>query len=91
MFRYQIKIEYDGTDFVGWQKQENGPSIQSSLEDAIKKITSEIKNSKMKIQAKINGNELRIDGKKRDDLQAAMKLIEDLQTGIPIQFINFRD
>ena len=56
-----------------------------------KKITSEIKNSKMKIQAKINGNELRIDGKKRDDLQAAMKLIEDLQTGIPIQFINFRD
>lgn len=44
----------------------------------------------MKIQAKINGNELRIDGK-RDDLQAAMKLIEDLQTGIPIQFINFRD
>ena len=45
----------------------------------------------MKIQAKINGNELRIDGKKRDDLQAAMKLIEDLQTGFPIQFINFRD
>ena len=45
----------------------------------------------MKIQAKINGNELRIDGKKRDDLQAAMKLIEDLKTGIPIQFINFRD
>ena len=55
------------------------------------KITSKNKNSKMKIQAKINGNELRIDGKKRDDLQAAMKLIEDLQTGIPIQFINFRD
>ena len=41
-------------------------------------------NSKMKIQAKINGSELRIDGKKSDDLQAAMKLIEDLKTGIPI-------
>ena len=44
MAKYKIIIEYDGTDFVGWQKQENGPSIQSSLEDAIKKITSEIVN-----------------------------------------------
>ena len=41
MAKYKIIVEYDGTDFVGWQKQENGPSIQSSLEDAIKKITSE--------------------------------------------------
>ena len=44
MAKYKIIIEYDGTDFVGWQKQENGPSIQSSLEDAIKKITSETVN-----------------------------------------------
>ncbi len=41
MAKYKITIEYDGTDFVGWQKQENGPSIQSSIEDAIKKISSE--------------------------------------------------
>ena len=65
--------------------------VEGIEQDIAKKITSEIKNSKMKIQAKINGNELRIDGKKRDDLQASMKLIEDLKTGIPIQFINFRD
>ena len=65
--------------------------VEGIEQDIAKKIISEIKNSKMKIQAKINGNELRIDGKKRDDLQAAMKLIEDLKTGIPIQFINFRD
>ncbi len=65
--------------------------VEGIEQDIAKKITSEIKNSKMKIQAKINGSELRIDGKKRDDLQAAMKLIEDLKTGIPIQFINFRD
>ena len=65
--------------------------VEGIEQDIAKKITSEIKNSKMKIQAKINGNELRIDGKKRDDLQSAMQLIEDLKTGIPIQFINFRD
>ena len=65
--------------------------VEGIEQDIAKKITSEIKSSKMKVQAKINGNELRIDGKKRDDLQAAMQLIEDLNVGIPVQFINFRD
>jgi tRNA pseudouridine38-40 synthase len=39
MFNYLIKIEYDGTNFVGWQSQKNGKSIQSSIELALKKIT----------------------------------------------------
>ena len=65
--------------------------VEGIEQDVAKKITSEIKSSKIKVQAKINGNELRIDGKKRDDLQSAMQLIEDLQVGIPVQFINFRD
>ena len=65
--------------------------VEGIEQDVAKKITAEIKSSKMKVQAKINGNELRIDGKKRDDLQSAMQLIEDLQVGIPVQFINFRD
>ena len=65
--------------------------VEGIEQDIAKKITLEIKSSKMKVQAKINGNELRIDGKKRDDLQAAMQLIEDLNVGIPVQFINFRD
>ena len=65
--------------------------VEGIEQDVAKKITTEIKSSKMKVQAKINGNELRIDGKKRDDLQSAMQLIEDLQLGIPVQFINFRD
>ena len=56
-----------------------------------KKITADVKSSKLKVQVKINGNELRVDGKKKDDLQSAMKLIEDSNIGIPVQFINFRD
>ena len=44
MSKYKITIEYDGTEFVGWQRQKNGSSIQSSIEDAIKKITSETVN-----------------------------------------------
>jgi len=41
MPKYKITIEYDGTNFVGWQRQENGPSIQSSIENAIIKLSSE--------------------------------------------------
>ena len=38
MFNYLIKIEYDGTNFVGWQSQKNGKSIQDSVERALKKV-----------------------------------------------------
>ena len=38
MYNYLIKIEYDGTNFVGWQRQRNGKSIQDSIEKALKKI-----------------------------------------------------
>ena len=56
-----------------------------------KKITADVKSSKIKVQIKINGNELRVDGKKKDDLQSVMQMIEGLNVGIPIQFVNFRD
>ncbi|MBI29663.1 MAG: hypothetical protein CFH21_00722 [Alphaproteobacteria bacterium MarineAlpha5_Bin11] len=56
-----------------------------------KKITNAVKSSKLKVQAKILGNEIRIDGKKRDDLQAVMTLVDDLRIDQPIQFINLRD
>ena len=38
MFNYLIKIEYDGTNFSGWQSQKNGNTIQDSVETALKKI-----------------------------------------------------
>ena len=38
MFTYQILIEYDGTNFVGWQRQKNGNSIQGSIEKVLKKL-----------------------------------------------------
>ena len=41
MNKYKIIIEYDGTNYVGWQKQENGNSIQQILEDSIEKLTAE--------------------------------------------------
>ncbi|MDC0141109.1 tRNA pseudouridine(38-40) synthase TruA [Pelagibacteraceae bacterium] len=41
MYNYKIVIEYDGTNFVGWQQQENGQSIQSALQEALIKLSSE--------------------------------------------------
>ena len=56
-----------------------------------KKIIADIKKLKLKIQVKIQGEELRVDGKKRDDLQEAMTVIKTTDLGLPIEFINFRD
>ena len=41
MFRYKILIEYDGTDYVGWQRQENGLGVQQAIEDAVEKFTGQ--------------------------------------------------
>ena len=56
-----------------------------------KKITQLVKSSKMKVQAAIQGETVRITGKKRDDLQEIMGKIKGENLGIPIQFENFRD
>ncbi len=61
-----------------------------SKEDA-KKITNLIKTSKAKVQASINGDEVRITGKKRDDLQSMIELLKTSDIKIPLQFQNFRD
>ena len=56
-----------------------------------KKINSEIKLSKIKVQVKIQGNELRVEGKKRDDLQSIISKVKTMNIDQPIQFVNFRD
>ena len=56
-----------------------------------KKITSSIKSSKIKVQVKIQGIEIRVDGKKRDDLQDIIILVKNLKIDQPVQFINLRD
>ena len=56
-----------------------------------KKITKMIKDTKLKVQAKIQGNELRISGAKKDNLQDVMTKINELKLELPLQFVNFRD
>lgn len=56
-----------------------------------KKVTRLLKDSKLKIQAQIQGDKVRVTGKKRDDLQEAMAFLRTADVEVPLQFNNFRD
>ena len=87
-----LSLKEDSKEKAGGDKVRQVYKLNEGIEQVIaKKITADIKSSKIKVQVKINGNELRVEGKKRDDLQTVMKMIEEAKVGIPIQFINFRD
>ncbi len=58
--------------------------------DKAKQIVKAIKEKKMKVQAAIQGEQVRVSGKKRDDLQAVMALLKDKDFGLPLQFQNYR-
>ena len=60
-------------------------------QELARKIVRIIKDSKIKAQAAIQGDQVRVTGKKRDDLQQIMKLLREANLGIPLQFNNFRD
>ena len=64
---------------------------QGVAADLAKRIVREIKDGKLKVQVAIQGDELRVSGKKRDDLQAAIQLVRGLKIEQPLQYVNFRD
>jgi hypothetical protein len=58
---------------------------------AARKLIAELKAARLKIEAQINGDKLRVSGKKRDDLQSAIALLRKADVELPLQFENFRD
>ena len=66
--------------------------IRQGLDSALcKKVVKLIKDKKLKVQAAIQGEKVRVTGKKRDDLQKAMALLREESLDMPLQFNNFRD
>ncbi len=59
--------------------------------DLARKLVKQVKGSKLKVQTAIQGDKLRISGKKRDDLQAVIALLKEGDAGLPLQYENFRD
>lgn len=67
-------------------------TVKQGIErELAKKIQNTLKDAKLKVDSQINGDKLRVNGKKRDDLQAAMALLRGTEFELPLQFENFRD
>ena len=91
------KVDPRVTEVKSFESASGGSIRQiSELKEGIsqenaKKVIADIKKLKLKIQIKIQGDELRVDGKKKDELQEAISVIKSIDIGLPIEFINFRD
>ncbi len=91
------KVDAGALDFKPPEKASGNMLRQTILlkqgldRELAKRLVREIKDSKLKVQAAVQGEELRVSGKKRDDLQAAMALVRGLKIEQPLQFVNFRD
>jgi hypothetical protein len=67
-------------------------TVKQGIEQPVaKKLIAELKAAKLKVESQINGEKLRVTGKKRDDLQLAIALLRKSTVEIPLQFDNFRD
>ncbi|HYC42445.1 MAG TPA: YajQ family cyclic di-GMP-binding protein [Noviherbaspirillum sp.] len=77
---------------IGGDKVKQVIKVKNGIEsDTAKKIVKIVKESKIKVQASIQGDAVRVSGAKRDDLQATMALLRKEVTDLPLEFNNFRD
>jgi len=91
------KIDPKSLDF-GKTEQASGNTLRQKIKvkegvdsETAKNLVKEIKAQKLKVQASIRSDELRVEGKKLDDLQDVMAYLRGLEVDLPLQFINFRD
>jgi cyclic-di-GMP-binding protein len=84
-------LKTDPPTITGRQAKQLVTLIQGIDSDLARKIVKLIKETKMKVQAAIQGEKVRITGKKRDDLQEAIALLKNSKLEQPLQFDNFRD
>ena len=82
----------------GTPKEIGGGRYQATFEinsgiaqDPAKELSKVIRDTKLKVQVQIQGNQLRVQGKKRDDLQQVIAALKELDYRLPLQYVNFRD
>ena len=95
MAKRNVDVRYlkdEKTETIGGDKRKQTMKIQKGItSDLAKKVVRIIKDSKLKVQASIQGDAVRVTGAKRDDLQATMALLKKEVTEAPLGFNNFRD
>ena len=85
-------LQFEDIEKAGGNSFRQNIKIKQGIDsESAKKIVKFIKDKKLKVQASIRGEEVRVEGKKRDDLQALMAEIKNFNAELPLQFINFRD
>ncbi len=91
------KVDAGAFDF-GKPQQASGNKLRQTVvikqgidRELAQRIVKELKAAKLKVQAAIQGDELRVSGKKRDDLQTAIALVRGLKIEHPLQYVNFRE
>lgn len=85
-------LDHGKVEKIGGDKVKQVLTIRDGVpQDAAKKIVAQIKASKIKVQASIQGDTVRVQGAKRDDLQTAIALLKKEVTDLPLGYENFRD
>ncbi len=93
-----IKCNIDPAAMEVGEPQTSGKQVRQTVtlrhgldSTQCKSIVKHIKDAKLKVQAQIQGDQVRVTGKKRDDLQQVIALLKEQDFGAPLQFSNFRD
>lgn len=85
-------LDYRDIEEIGANKARQRIVLQEGINaELARKLVKLIKDQKLKVQAQVQGEQLRVTGKKRDDLQAVMAMVKQANIDIPLQFNNFRD
>ena len=85
-------LKYGDVEKVSGNKVKQAVTVRTGVEQELaKKIVRTLKDSKLKVQASIQGDAVRVSGAKRDDLQDAIALVKKTVTDFPLQYQNFRD
>ena len=85
-------LELGAVEKISGDKVKRLVTVKTGIaQEKAKQIQKLVKDSKLKVQGSIQGNLVRISGAKKDDLQAAIQLVRQQVTDLPLQFINFRD
>ena len=97
----KLRLSKRGVDLACLEVKEPHTTLSSAQQEVVlrhgidadtgRKIARLVKDSKLRVQASIQGDKVRISGKQRDDLQAAMALLRGAKLDVPLQFTNFRD
>jgi uncharacterized protein YajQ (UPF0234 family) len=97
----KLRISKRGIDVACMQPGEPQIALNAARQEVVlrhgidaeiaRQLVKVVKESKSKVQAAIQGDKVRVTGKQRDDLQQTMALLRKTQTGLPLQFVNFRD